>query len=89
MSQDRWMEEFGDVRIPMSLNTSLSKMMSELRSRIFRDAVRRAYEKSGSRNCVVSTDDLAESIQAAFQAGPSECLSALKPVELSHVRRAS
>jgi hypothetical protein len=89
MSQDRWLEEFRDVRIPMSLNSSLSEIMAALRSRIFRDAVRRAVLKAGIRNCVVSTDDLAESIQAAFQEGPSECLSALKPVELSHVRRAS
>lgn len=89
MSRDHDLDEISDVRLPVELLRLLSQMTSEFEARIRRQACRRAVAKSGDRHCVLSREDLAESIQAAFRDGPSEWLPALAPNESTHVRRAS
>ena len=89
MSRDHDLDELSDVRIPASLLNLLSQMTSDFKMRILRQALRRAVARSANRKCVLSKDDLSESIQAAFREGPSEWLKAFAPDESSHVRRAS
>lgn len=89
MSRDHDLDEISDVRLPVELLRLLSQMTSEFEARIRRQACRRAVAKSGDRHCVLSREDLLESIQAAFKDGPSEWLPAFAPNESTHVRRAS
>ena len=89
MSRDHNLDEISDVRIPRELLDLLYQMTLDFKSRILHQASRRAVAKSANRHCVLSKDDLSESIQAAFREGPSEWLKAFEPIESSHVRRAS
>src|SRR5438093_7220483 len=83
MSRDRGLDELSDVRIPISLHRSLDEMMAKLRSRILRDASRRALENSAKSDCILSRDDISESIHSAFREGPSEWLTDFVPFESS------
>jgi len=79
------------VRYPSELLGSLDAFVSDLRSRILKDAANGAVERRGhgSGVSIVSTDDLVTATRAAIPNALAELEKALECKESSYARRAS